>query len=548
MIGDYRYRLNSESPLPRRVGRYLLLVSAAVVIPIAGLSMGLLGPDDPTDRLVSESKPLTQPLALPDSANAADKPAGGTQPGPVMQNPTLAAAADTPVASSDSEPRAQTPSGPVVVDAADSPVGSERVSVTHPPALPEQTESANQPGASLPPVAQESGAPAVADPPPQETPDPAVKSEPLSPSPSALTHTVRSGDTLSRIFDDLGLSAALLHRIIESDPEAKRLAKIKPGQKLQFVLDPEGRFSELTYVMDAVSSLQVEDGEEGLKTRMLNKQVERRTTHASGVITSSLFAAGQKAGLSESKIMELAGLFGWDIDFSLELRSGDSFTVVFEEDYLEDMKFRDGPILAAEFVNQGKTYRAIRYQDPSGHVDYYSPDGNSMRKAFLRSPIKFARISSRFTKGRKHPILGKTRAHKGVDYAAPAGTPIRAAGEGTISFRGKKGGYGKTIIVEHGNGKSTLYAHMSRYAPNKKKGKRVKQGDVIGYVGSTGLATGPHLHYEFRIDGVHRNPLTVKLPIAKPIEKKYRDDFHRKTDPLMAQLDNLSRTLVADAR
>ena len=252
--------------------------------------------------------------------------------------------------------------------------------------------------------------------------------------------------------------------------------------------------------------------------------------------------------MSDSKIMELAGLFGWDIDFSLELRSGDSFTVVFEENYLDEMKFRDGPILAAEFVNQGKTYRAVRYEDPSGHVDYYSPDGNSMRKAFLRSPIKFARISSRFSKGRKPPILGKTRAHKGVDYAAPTGTPIRAAGDGTISFRGKKGGYGKTVIVDHGNGKSTLYAHMSRYARNKKKGKRVEQGDVIGYVGSTGMATGPHLHYEFRIDGVHRNPLTVKLPIAKPIEKKYRDDFRLKTAPLMAQLDNLSRTLVADAR
>jgi murein DD-endopeptidase MepM/ murein hydrolase activator NlpD len=171
-----------------------------------------------------------------------------------------------------------------------------------------------------------------------------------------------------------------------------------------------------------------------------------------------------------------------------------------------------------------------------------------MRKAFLRSPIKFARISSRFSKGRKHPILGKTRAHKGVDYAAPNGTPIRAAGNGTISFLGKKGGYGKTVIIDHGNGKSTLYAHMSRYGRNKKKGRRVEQGDVIGYVGSTGMATGPHLHYEFRIDGVHRNPLTVKLPIAKPIEKKYRDDFRRKTAPLMAQLDNLSRTLVADAR
>jgi murein DD-endopeptidase MepM/ murein hydrolase activator NlpD len=516
MIGDYRYRLNPEGKLPRRLGRKILLVSGIVVTATAGLSLGLVGENPPAPALVSEPETVTQPLALPDKAGSAEPQVSASQPSPPKQS--------------------------------------------LPPPPPQVAESAHRPGMPEPTPAQEPTAPAVdpviaavtpaaAEPLAQERagtqPEPAPRSQP---TPPPVTHKVRSGDTLSKIFDELGFSAALLHRIMQSDPEAERLAKIKPGQKLQFVSDADGNFSELTYVIDAVNSLLVEDGEEGLQTRLLNKQVERRTTHTSGVIASSLFADGQKAGLPESKIMEMAELFAWDIDFALELRSGDSFTVVFEEEYLDEMKFRDGPILAAEFVNRGKTYRAVRYEDPSGHVDYYSPDGNSMRKAFLRSPIKFARVSSRFSKGRKHPILGKTRAHKGVDYAAPSGTPIRAAGNGTISFRGKKGGYGKTVIIEHGNGKSTLYAHLSRYGRNKKKGKRVEQGDVIGYVGSTGMATGPHLHYEFRINGVHRDPLTVKLPIAKPIEKKYRDDFRRKTAPLMAQLDTLSRTLVADAR
>ncbi|MCU7945715.1 MAG: peptidoglycan DD-metalloendopeptidase family protein, partial [Candidatus Thiodiazotropha sp. (ex Cardiolucina cf. quadrata)] len=253
-------------------------------------------------------------------------------------------------------------------------------------------------------------------------------------------------------------------------------------------------------------------------------------------------------GLSERLIMQLADIFGWDIDFALEIRSGDRFTVIFQEDYLDGEKLRDGPILAAEFVNQGRTYRALRYTDDSGNSDYFTPKGRSMRKAFLRAPVDFRRISSKFTRERYHPVLGKKRPHRGVDYAAKTGTPIKSAGDGKIIHRGKKGGYGRTVIIQHGQTYTTLYAHLSRYNKKAKRGQKVKQGQVIGYVGKTGLATGPHLHYEFRVNGVHRNPLTVKLPAAEPIAKKYRAGFQMKIQPLLSKLELINRTLVADAK
>jgi murein DD-endopeptidase MepM/ murein hydrolase activator NlpD len=206
---------------------------------------------------------------------------------------------------------------------------------------------------------------------------------------------------------------------------------------------------------------------------------------------------------------------------------------------------RDGDIIAAEFVNQGRSYKALRYKDPKGDVDYYAPDGKRLRKKFLRTPVNFTRISSGFSLHRKHPILNVIRAHKGVDYAAPTGTPIRAAGDGKVVFKGRKGGYGKVIILRHGAIYSTVYGHMSRYARGLSVGKRVRQGQIIGYVGMTGLATGPHLHYEFRVHGVHRNPLTVKLPAAAPLPARYHADFQAHTEEALARLRLLSRIQVA---
>ena len=218
---------------------------------------------------------------------------------------------------------------------------------------------------------------------------------------------------------------------------------------------------------------------------------------AAGVIDSSLFEAGQRVGLSDNLIMQMAEIFGWDVDFALDIRAGDRFALVFEEQFKDGEKIGEGPIIAAEFINLGRRIRAVRYVDPEGKTDYFSPDGRSMRKAFLRTPVNFARISSRFSFSRRHPILHKMRAHRGVDYAAPRGTAVKASGDGRVIFASRKGGYGRTIIIRHGSAYTTLYAHLARFSKGVRPGKRVEQGQVIGYVGSTGLATGPHLHYEY---------------------------------------------------
>ena len=257
--------------------------------------------------------------------------------------------------------------------------------------------------------------------------------------------------------------------------------------------------------------------------------------------------AGQRAGLSDGLIMQLADVFGWDIDFAQELRAGDTFTVVYDELYMDGERLREGDLIAAEFVNQGRVLRALRFTDSRGRSSYYQPDGKRMQKAFLRNPIDIVRITSGFSLGRKHPILNKIRAHKGVDYAAATGTPVRAAGDGTIEFRGTKGGYGRTVEIKHANGRSTLYAHLSRYGKGSAKGERVRQGQIIGHVGQSGLATGPHLHYEFRVNGSHVNPQRVKLPSAEPIAPEYREAFEAESAPLLAQLDLLGRTLFASA-
>jgi len=267
-----------------------------------------------------------------------------------------------------------------------------------------------------------------------------------------------------------------------------------------------------------------ENGE--LLAKTYSHLIETREAHASGKIKSSLFLAAQDAGISQNVIMELANIFGWDIDFALDIRKGDSFTVLYEELYRNGEKISDGKILAAEFINDGKAYRAVRYTNPqTNRSEYFTPDGKSMRKAFLRSPVDFTRISSRFTVNRYHPILHKFRSHKGVDYAAKRGTPVHAAGDGKVIFKGKKGGYGKVMIVQHGSKYTTLYAHLKTYNRKLRVGSKVKQGQTIAYVGSSGLATGPHLHYEFRVNGTHRNPLTVRLPVSSPVPKRYMADF-----------------------
>ena len=361
------------------------------------------------------------------------------------------------------------------------------------------------------------------------------------------TVTVKRGDTLSSIFSDLEMYSQL-RPILALGETVKPLTSIHPGQTFRIQRDTDGRLAELVYDLSDLESLRIWRNESGMQAEQVVREVEIRQAHATGTIRSSLFEAGLGAGMSENLIMELATIFGWDIDFVLDIREGDQFSVVFEEYYRDGEKLRDGKILAAEFVNQGSTYRAAYFDGEGVRAGYYSPEGHSMRKAFLRAPVDFHRISSGFQRARVHPVTGNVRAHKGVDYAAPTGTPIRSAGDGKIVFRGVKGGYGNVVIVQHGATYSTLYAHMSRFKGGLSVGSRVKQGQIIGYVGQTGLATGPHLHYEFRVNGVHRNPLTIKLPTAEPLPAERLATFQHQSAPLFAQLDVVKRVQLAQAQ
>jgi murein DD-endopeptidase MepM/ murein hydrolase activator NlpD len=358
------------------------------------------------------------------------------------------------------------------------------------------------------------------------------------------TVTVRSGDNLSLIFARLNLTPQQLYSVAEADKANSILTNLRPGQQLQFQIE-QNRLQAIKCIVSPEKSLLVTRKGESFSSRIIEHPVEIRLTHASGVIENSLYQAGQDAGLSDNVIMQLANIFGWDVDFALDIRKGDRFALMFEQHYLDGERLRDGKILAAEFTNQENTYRAVLFTDQEGSSQYYSEDGRSMRKAFLRSPVDFRRISSTFQRERYHPVLGKKRPHRGVDYAAATGTPVKAAGDGKVIFRGSKSGYGNIVELQHGGSIVTLYAHLSRFQKGVINGSRVRQGQIIGYVGQTGLATGPHLHYEFRINGTHRNPLTVKLPDAAPIQAEYEAEFLQQSQQLLAQLDLFKRTQVA---
>jgi len=365
-------------------------------------------------------------------------------------------------------------------------------------------------------------------------------------NPAWTTYKVKRGDSLSVLFDKAQIKPNQLLELMKLGKATKELRRIHPGDAIKIISNEQGQLIALNYQIDTVRYLQVEREGDKLVAGIHKHEIEVRNAYASGEIESSLSLASEKAGLSQSMIMELASIFGWDIDFALDIRKGDQFTVIYEERFKSGSKIKGGNILAAEFINQGKTYRALRYTDPvTGDAGYYSDDGRSLRKAFLRSPVNFSRISSRFTTKRYHPILHKFRSHKGVDYAAKRGTPVRASGDGKVVFKGRKGGYGNAIILKHGSRYTTLYGHLNSYNKKIRSGGRVKQGQIIGYVGSTGLASGPHLHYEFRVNGVHRNPLTVKLPSTSPIPKRYRDNFELSTQGYVAQLKVLSRNALA---
>ena len=360
---------------------------------------------------------------------------------------------------------------------------------------------------------------------------------------------IKSGDTLASIFARKGISSTTTHKVATLNDQTRKLRYIQPGDEIKLLLDDQRQLRQMKYIEDITRTLLIQRNEEqAFTSQIINYQLDAFPVYREGVIDSSLFEAAANADIPEDVIMDLVAIFGWDIDFSLDIRSGDRFGIVYEELFKDDVKIRNGRILSAKFINDGKTYRATYYKDPSGDSDYYAPDGRSMRKAFLRSPVEFSRISSRFSNKRWHPVLSKWRSHKGVDYAASRGTPVRASGDGKIIFAGTKGGYGRLVVIRHGGRYTTAYGHLHRYAKGARTGKKVKQGQIIGYVGSSGLATGPHLHYEFRVNGVHRNPLTVKLPEAQPVNTAYLDHFRDQTQTYLSMLSLMDRTLADNSQ
>ena len=540
------YKLNAKVRRPKGRGRLRILAAAGLLAATFG-AVKFLHLNTDAGSLISDAQaasPLTSHLAIPgkteETGTYAD-PAAAPRELPVQQDP---------------EPSLQVTHSEIAEAAGADPV-AQPAAQGNPdrdaPSLlaeidPDQTAEQNSP--------EMTDAPGIMDTAAVQTQDLVGASvteiesavTPVEQEPQWTEHKIARGESLARIFDNQGLDASLLHRIVNSGKQAKSLAKIRPGQKLRFQFDENGELTGLELQRNRVECLRISIADDEIKTETISKEIDTQVASAAGVIESSLFMDGQKAGLSDGLIMELATIFGWDVDFALEIRAGDQFRVLYEEQYLDGEKLRDGPILAAEFTNRGTAYTAVRYEDRNGEVGYFDADGHSKRRAFIRSPIKFARISSRYNPKRWHPVLKKWRSHKGVDYAAPRGTAVRATGDGRVIHRGTKGGYGRTVIVEHAGKYTTLYAHLSKYSKRAKSGSRVKQGQVIGYVGKSGLASGPHLHYEFRVRGKHRDPLRVKLPKSLSLPKSEIANFRKTTTPLLTQLAAIpADTMVASA-
>jgi murein DD-endopeptidase MepM/ murein hydrolase activator NlpD len=356
---------------------------------------------------------------------------------------------------------------------------------------------------------------------------------------------IQRGDTIASLMSRLNVNDRDALNFLRSSQEATMLYQLKPGRTIRATVTESGELLSLRYVNGDATMLQVDRAGDTFRATEKPAPLEQHVVMQSGEIRSSLFAATDAINMPDSVAVQLADIFSSDIDFHQDLRKGDTFTVVYEILYNNGMPVKSGRILAAEFVNQQKPYRAVYFQSPEGRGGYYTPEGKNLRKAFLRSPLEFSRISSGFTNARFHPVLKTWRAHKGIDYAAAMGTRVKATSDGTVAFVGKQGGYGNLIVLQNQGNYSTAYGHLSGFAKGLRRGAHVNQGDVIGFVGMSGLATGPHLHYEFRVAGVQRNPLSVDLPTAFPIAAKYRQLFANASQPLMARLELLRGTNLA---
>jgi murein DD-endopeptidase MepM/ murein hydrolase activator NlpD len=360
---------------------------------------------------------------------------------------------------------------------------------------------------------------------------------------------VRAGDSLARIFERAGIPARELAAVLDAGPVATGLKRIYPGQELVFAVDANDQLARLTYAPSRLESVIFDREGDAFVGNAIKREPQRVSSYREGTIDHSLFVAGQRAGLDDELTMRLAQIFQWDVDFVLDIRKGDSFHVLFEELYVDDELIGFGDILAAEFVNQGSVHRAVRYVAPDGRAEYFGPDGSSMRKAFLRAPLDFRRISSDFNLRRVHPLHKRSMPHRGIDYAAPTGTPVYASGDGRIKIASRNAASGNYVVIQHGEQFQTKYLHLSRFGKGIHSGVRVRQGQLIGYVGATGWATGPHLHYEFLVNGTHKNPRTVDLPKAEPVPVDQRATFQQQTAPLLAILSNQREDVqVAAAR
>ena len=356
---------------------------------------------------------------------------------------------------------------------------------------------------------------------------------------------VQRGDTVDELLRRLSIEDAAASAYLRKSADAESFRKLPVGTEVQAETTATGGLIALRYLGDNSAQILIDKQDSAFHTKILPAQLENRLFVRTGDVKTNLYAATDEAGMPEAAANQLNELFSGDIDFHHDLRKGDKFTVVYEMTYSNGALLHTGRIQAAEFINQGHTYRAVYFQKDAQHGDYYTPEGKSMHKAFLRSPVEFSRISSGFTTARFHPILKKWRAHKGVDFAAPMGTRVKVTADGIVSLVGKQNSYGNVIMVNHQGRYTTVYGHLSRFAKGLHQGQRVAQGDVIGYVGMTGWATGPHLHYEFKVNGQQHDPLRVALPDAKPVDSTYLAEFQPVANDFVARLNLLRNTNLA---
>ncbi len=370
---------------------------------------------------------------------------------------------------------------------------------------------------------------------------------PTESTPTTFWHTERlqRGDTVAELMQRLNIKDPAASNYLRNSADAKAFRKLAVGSEVQAETDTTGALVSLSYLGEQGAKTVIQRQGDSFSSKTVAAQLEKRLFVRTGEIKTSLYAATDAAGMPESAANQLTEIFSGDVDFHHDLKRGDRFTAVYEMTYSNGALVKAGQIQAAEFINQGNVYRAVRFQSDASHSDYYTPEGRSLKKAFLRSPIAFSRVSSGFTMARFHPVLNKWRAHKGVDFAAPIGTPVKATSDGIVSFVGQQNGYGNVVILKHQSQYSTVYGHLSRYAKGLRNGARIRQGDVIAYVGMTGMTSGPHLHYEFRINDQQRDPLRVALPNALPITGANRTAFKAMADKFVASLVQLRNTNLA---